>query len=440
MVLPLEQKTVRGLTVPAIWIGQLFDKFRRTGGAEIGFQIAATQRVVGNDAINAPQRIALEEIDLLPNLFGDGLRRLDHLSVDVGHVEIAVGCVGEVAGPEPDIGGCQELGLLRSAMRGEGGPVGPEDVAVDQVAADIAGEYAAGILLGKRVAGVERTAGGGGEPAADLLGDVHLVFVVALLSQSGALPAPALRSGERIHGGGRTAVIGDVLRHRANFQQGRARQVLHGHHDMADVGRVLRDEAVIEVVQGGAELRRAGCRFGPSADGVEAEIRAAHQDGLHLGMAGRSNAAVGAVVGAVDPVIDAEPRIGDASLLVHLREAGVKHLAYVGLSVAVGVFEKQDVGRAGDDQPALPRHEPADGEDVVGEDGAAPCLAVAVEVFEHADARTGGLSGRRVLGIVHHFGDVDFAVFVEGHFDRTHDVGFGGEEFGVEVFAPVHRL
>ena len=52
-------------------------------------------------------------------------------------------------------------------------------------------------------------------------------------------------------------MIGDVLRHRANLQQRSARQILHRHHDVADVRGVLRDEAVIEVVQRGAELRRS---------------------------------------------------------------------------------------------------------------------------------------------------------------------------------------
>ena len=313
-------------------------------------------------------------------------------------------------------------------------------VSVDQVAAHIAGEDTAGKFLGKGVAAVDRAPGRGGKPSAHLLGEIRFVFVVAVLSQSSALPAPALRSGQREHGGGGTPVIGNILRHRANLQQGRARQILHGHDDMTYVGGVLRDEAVVEVVQGGAELRRSGSRFGPSADRVEPEIRAAYQDGLHFGVAGRRDAAVGAGVGAIDPVIHAEPRVGNAGLLVHFRKAGVKHLAQIGLSVAVGVFQKQDVRRAGDDQPALPRHESADRQDVFGEDGTAPRLAIAIEVFEHADARAGRLSGRGVVGIVEHFGHVDLAVLVEGHFDGAHHIGLGGEEFGVEVFAEVHRL
>ena len=61
MVLPLEQKTLRGLAVPAIWIGELFDKLRGTGGAEIGFQIAAAQRVDPADPATSANRLALVE-------------------------------------------------------------------------------------------------------------------------------------------------------------------------------------------------------------------------------------------------------------------------------------------------------------------------------------------------------------------------------------------
>ena len=173
MVLPLEQKAVRGLPVPAVRIGKLFHQFGRTRRAQIRLQIALPQRMVGNDAINTSERIALEEIDLLANLFGNRFRRLDHLAVDVGHIKIAVRRIGEVAGPEPDVGRCQELHLLLGAMRGERRAIGPDDVAVNQVAAHIAGEDAAGILLGKRVAIVDRAAGRGREPAAHLLGDVR---------------------------------------------------------------------------------------------------------------------------------------------------------------------------------------------------------------------------------------------------------------------------
>ena len=64
-------------------------------------------------------------------------------------------------------------------------------------------------------------------------------------------------------GAGRPAVIGNILRHGANLQQRRARQIFHGHDDMADVSGVLRDEAVIEIVHRGAELRRSGSRLRP---------------------------------------------------------------------------------------------------------------------------------------------------------------------------------
>jgi hypothetical protein len=41
--------------------------------------------------------------------------------------------------------------------------------------------------------------------------------------------------------------------------------------------------------------------------------------------------------------------------------------------------------------------------------------------------------------IVEHLSHVDLTGLVEGHLHRTHHIGLGGEEFGVEVFAEVHR-
>ena len=87
-------------------------------------------------------------------------------------------------------------------------------------------------------------------------------------------------------------MIGDVLRDLADFQQRRARKVLHRHHDMADVRGVLRNIAIAEIIEGGAELRRTGRGFRFAADRIEAEIRAANQHRSHLRMVRESNAAI----------------------------------------------------------------------------------------------------------------------------------------------------
>ncbi len=78
-------------------------------------------------------------------------------------------------------------------------------------------------------------------------------------------------------------------------------------------------------------------------------------------MLGRSDTAIRAAVGTDNPIVDAEPGIGDAGLVVTLGEAGIQNLLDVGLAIAVGVLHEQDIGRAGHDQAAFPRHDATHG-------------------------------------------------------------------------------
>ena len=70
---------------------------------------------------------------------------------------------------------------------------------MDQIAADIADEVVAHILLGKCVAVVQRAARCCREPASHLFRPVEIVLVIALLPDLRALLAPLLRPGERKH-------------------------------------------------------------------------------------------------------------------------------------------------------------------------------------------------------------------------------------------------
>ena len=91
--------------------------------------------------------------------------------------------------------------------------------------------------------------------------------------------------------------------------------------------RIAGGEAVAPVVEGEPELRGARRRLSPSIDRLKAEVGAAHQHRRPLRVFGRSDLAVGAVIGHIDPVVDAKPGIGDAMLRVLQAESGVEHLA-----------------------------------------------------------------------------------------------------------------
>ncbi len=267
-----------------------------------------------------------------------------------------------------------------------------------------------------------------------------MIFVIALLPQLGPLLAPFLRTRQGIHARRRPPVIRDVLRLRMNLQQRSPRQIFHRDNDVPYVRRVLRNKALAEIVDRRTELSGARCSFRLPADRVEPKIGASNQHRRHLGMLRRCDAPVVAGIRAVDPVVRAQTRICDPRLVIRLCETGIEHLLNVGLAVAVRVFHVQDVRRAGHNQAALPGHDPADRQNVIGKHGGAVDLAVSIRVFEQPDARAGGLAGRRVLGIIHHLRDIDFSVLVEDHLHRAHHLGFGGEKLRVEVVAEANRF
>ena len=122
---------------------------------------------------------------------------------------------------------------------------------------------------------------------------------------------------------------------------------------------------------------------------------------------------------AIDPVVQVQPRVGNAALRRSGEETGVEHLAHVGYTVTLAVLQPENVASGGGDQSALPRHQAGNRENVIGEHGAAVDLAVPVCVFQHDNPRERRLPLRRVLGIIQHFGDEYAPVFIEDHLDRV---------------------
>ena len=84
--------------------------------------------------------------------------------------------------------------------------------------------------------------------------------------------------------------------------------------------------------------------------------------------------------------------MADAELGILFGEALPEDFAEVGLAVAVGVFQEEDMGGGGDDEAALPGEEAVGEEEVVGEECGVFVEAVAVSIFEGADAAGGGLA------------------------------------------------
>ena len=121
-------------------------------------------------------------------------------------------------------------------------------------------------------------------------------------------------------------------------------------------------------------------------------------------------------------------------------EAGEDALADVGLVVAVGVLEEHQVGRLGDQDAAVGELEPGRAVQAVGEDGLLVGLAVAVGVFEDQELVVHLLLGLPVR-VGRPAGDPEPALGVERHLHRLGQLGellLGGEQVDLQVLADGH--
>src|SRR6266496_215699 len=113
--------------------------------------------------------------------------------------------------------------------------------------------------------------------------------------------------------------------------------------------RVLGDKAVAPLVDGLAELGGSGGGLEVTPIGTEAKVGAAHRDRWVIGLVRRGDVAVAAFVGAVDPVIEIEPGVGNAGLRIDFGKSSIEDLAEVGGAITGSVLHIEDVGRGSDD-------------------------------------------------------------------------------------------
>ena len=120
-------------------------------------------------------------------------------------------------------------------------------------------------------------------------------------------------------------------------------------------------------------------------------------------------------------------------------EPGEDDAAHVGLAVAVGVLEVEQVGRRAHVDAAVPAGDGGRHRHVGGEQRALVVDAVAVGVLEHPDAapfagRAAGPSSRAgVLVVLGELGDVEPPVLVEVDRHRAAQQRLGGDQLDVEA-------
>ena len=148
----------------------------------------------------------------------------------------------------------------------------------------------------------------------------------------------------------------------------------------------------------------------------EADVRAAVAEFLF-----EDDSRGGVFMRQVDPVVESVNGIVHRVLRIGHGESGEHDAANVGLAIAIGIFEVQQVRRVGDQDALLPAHHAGGHGELIGKDSAAVGNAVAVGVFEQLDPTQALLRAKRIPAILD---DKNPAVLVEFHGDRRNDGRF----------------
>ena len=124
--------------------------------------------------------------------------------------------------------------------------------------------------------------------------------------------------------------------------------------------------------------------------------------------------------------------------ILHLTAAnapGSYTLSDVVIAVAVGVAEKPEDRRFGDEESSADMSDRAGHEEVVGENRVGVEAAIAVGVGKQSNAAS-ALVFAAAFDIGHegaHFEDIHVARGIELDFDGSFDLGFGSDEFDAEA-------
>ena len=256
---------------------------------------------------------------------------IDITTIHVADVNGAVWAGGEVHGARPFVGAAEPFGALAHAGGFQGGSVGLDFEAGDELPGGIADEDIV-FQFGHEVAPVDAESAAGGVGAGVGIG-------------SGVGDAQGIDAG-----GG--SGDGNVLVSFFNARMGIADHGLPGHdreHDRIAVGA---KKLVPPVVEGSAILAQAGGGFNFPGARIPPEIMAGH---LHDALRGicRINFRGLQTIVKVHPVVRTPAWRTDLELAVVGVEAFDERLAYIRFAIAIGVFQKQDLRARGGDQAIL---------------------------------------------------------------------------------------
>ena len=313
---------------------------------------------------------------------------LDRSTIHVGDVERAVRAGREIDRAKPVVARGQELAAFIHHARGKGRTHRRQPVPMHEVAGGIAHENIAVVIHRQRVTPINLNAARGAEEARVRIGGGEIVA-------------------DRIDPRRRVPVFQEVVHHALGH-------VLHGlgecevrvaleesrrQHRVLNVYAVHADEAVAPVVEGLPKLSAPVHRLDLKRERIEPRV-GADLYGRPVGMRGRSNLpGARQAAGQVDPAIRSERRMRHAQLRrVAGVETGQHHALHIGPAVAVGVFQEKHVGRARDEEAAVPGQQAIWKCQAVREHRPAIQAPVAIGIFEQRD-HAGRPAIRRAGGV-----------------------------------------
>src|SRR5258706_6046969 len=409
--------------------------------ADAGLVQAAQRRLfeaVGHDAVDAATIVAAVQVEVLFNIVGQRPRMLDDFAVHIDDVQCAVGRIGKLHRAKPGIFGGDELDrlLIGRALRFQAHAVGNKNFSMDEVAASITEEGIIEKLRWKRVAAVDRGAGGPGEITGRTASAFDGPTYQPCHAPFGANDTPGLFRADAVHLGRGTVHV-DAHQPGGHGIIGISGGVAILIHIQADMVAVVAGEAAAKIIEAEAMLAATGFRGHGHRARIDHKIAAMEFQRFGFGMFQRLYRAAVAARRAMDSIDESPNERVEHGLHVDafdaFGEAGENHFADVRLAVAVGVLEVKDVGRSADENAAIVTKDSGWPGQVVRKDCAFIKNTVAVSIFEHTDA-----SQMRNLieafGVIDHFHHTHASVFVEGEGDRTDDVGLGSDQLHVEAF------
>ncbi|MBA4105299.1 MAG: hypothetical protein C0485_06040 [Pirellula sp.] len=229
---------------------------------------------------------------------------LNHLAVHIEDVEVAVGPVGELNRPKPDVLRSDELPLRRRTAgdQSDVGGVRLHRLAMDQIAANVADEGVAAILGWPSVASVNRHAGGARKIPRGAAAPFDNALNDPLLTQPRADLAPWLDWADAKHVG-RRPLDGNATERRRRLEVRIPREVGIVADNLLDVIAVVAGELTPQRIDKVAMLARPALGAGFERLWIERKVPPPQHERLGVRLIAAAEIGPAAAHGDVDAIV-----------------------------------------------------------------------------------------------------------------------------------------